>query len=97
MFLKYAAVSDDHPLTQATIKRRDALLDMIEKRLSEVDYFAGAELTAADIMSVFSLTTGQHFMPLDLSRRPATTRYMQRVKARPAYQRAMAKAEPATQ
>jgi len=94
MFLKFAGVSDDHPLIHSTTKRRDAMLDMVEKRLSEADYFAGAELTAADIMSVFSLTTGQRFMPLDLSVRPGIARYLERVKARPAYQRAMAKAEP---
>jgi glutathione S-transferase len=95
MFMKFAEVNVDHPLMLAVARRREALLDMVEKRLGEAEYFAGAELTAADIMSVFSFTTGQHFMPLDLSQRPAITRYLQRVKARPAYQRAMAKAEPA--
>ena len=94
MILKYAGVSADHPLMHSTNARRNALLDMVEKRLSAADYFAGAEFTAADIMSVFSFTTGQQFMPLDLAQRPATTRYLQRVSSRPAYRRAMTKAEP---
>ena len=57
-------------------------------------YFAGAELTAADIMNVFMFTTAQAFMPIDFEKRPAIRGYVERIKARPAYQRAMAKAEP---
>jgi glutathione S-transferase len=93
MIMKYAGVSADHPLMHAMNTRREGLIDIVEKRLGEADYFAGAEFTAADIMNVFSFTTGQQFMPLDFSQRPAITRYLQRVMARPAYKRAMVKAE----
>jgi glutathione S-transferase len=66
----------------------------IDKRLGEAPYFAGAELTAADIMSVFSLTTMRLFRATDLSGYPNILAYLQRIGARPAYQRAMQKADP---
>jgi glutathione S-transferase len=66
----------------------------LEARLGAVPYLAGAELTAADVMRVFSLTTMRVFRPSDLSGYPNILAYLQRVGAREAYRRAMAKAEP---
>ncbi|MBN8885056.1 MAG: glutathione S-transferase family protein [Rudaea sp.] len=66
----------------------------IEQRLGDAPYLAGEELTAADIMTVFSLTTMREFNPYDLSPWPNILAYLQRIGARPAYQRAMRKAEP---
>ena len=57
-------------------------------------YFAGNEFTAADIISVFSLTTMRFFMPVDLAPYANILRYLQRIGARPAYQRAMKKGDP---
>ena len=54
----------------------------------------GHELTAADIMAVFSLTTMRSFFPLDLSPYPNTLAYLQRIGQREAYQRAMKKGDP---
>jgi glutathione S-transferase len=67
---------------------------VIEARLAEADYFAGAEFTAADIIMVFSLTTMRYFMPLDLAPYPAILAYLQRIGARDAYRRAMEKGDP---
>ena len=67
---------------------------LVEQRLGETPYFAGAELTAADIMFVFALTTMRAFVPRDLSGSPNILAYLQRIGARPAYQRAMAKGDP---
>lgn len=63
-------------------------------RLVEAPYLAGAAFTAADVMSVFTLTTMRLFRATDLSGYPNILAYLQRVGARPGYQRAMAKAEP---
>jgi glutathione S-transferase len=57
-------------------------------------YFAGREFTAADIMSVFSLTTMRLFQPVDLRPYPGILTYLQRIGGRPAYRRAMAKGDP---
>lgn len=94
MIMSFAGVAADNPLLQTMNARREGLIDMIEQRLSEADYFAG-DFSAADIMNAFAFTTGQRFMPIDFSKRTAMKRYVDRIAARPAYQRAMAKAEPA--
>ena len=67
---------------------------MIEARLGEAEFFGGRNLTTADIMMVYCLTTARGFRGLKLDGLPNTAAYLQRIGARPAYQRAMAKAEP---
>jgi glutathione S-transferase len=67
---------------------------MVEKRLGEAPHLAGPDFTAADIMMGFCLTTMRAFVPRDLSGSPNILAYLQRIAARPAYQRAMAKGDP---
>ncbi|MFX9101151.1 glutathione binding-like protein, partial [Acinetobacter baumannii] len=74
--------------------RLDRVLALVEARLGDVEYFAGEEFTAADIMSVFSLTTMRLFQPVDLAPYPNIRAYLQRIGERPGYQRAMAKGDP---
>ena len=66
----------------------------IEQRLGEADYFGGAQLTTADIMMGFQLTTSRAFNNMSIDHLPNLKAYLQRIGARDAYQRAMAKAEP---
>lgn len=47
--------------------RLERVLRMLDDRLGKSRYLAGEELSAADVMSVFSLTTGRGFGPVDLS------------------------------
>ncbi len=75
-------------------ERSTRAMAMIEARLGAVSWFAGEAFTLADIMMVFSLTTMRAFRPMDLAPFPNILAYLQRVGGRPAYQRAMAKAEP---
>jgi glutathione S-transferase len=74
--------------------RADRAFAMVEKRLGSVEYFAGKLFTAADIIMLFPLTTMRAFAPRDLSSCPNTRAYLQRIGGRPAYQRAMSKADP---
>jgi len=67
---------------------------MVEKRLGEAPFFGGANLTTADIMMVYCLTTSRAFRNLSIDAFPNLRAYLARIGARPAYQRAMAKAEP---
>ena len=83
----------DAPLRMAR-DRFELILSTLEARLGETPYLAGEELTAADIMTVFSLTTMRVFQPYELSAWPNILAYLQRIGARPAYRRAMQKAEP---
>ena len=68
--------------------------NMIEQRLGEAEYFGGSELTTADIMMGFQLTTSRAFNGMTIDHMPNLKAYLQRIGARDAYQRAMAKAEP---
>lgn len=67
---------------------------MIEERLGQAPFFGGKNLTTADIMMVYCLTTGRAFRGASLDAYPNIRSYLARIGARPAYQRAMAKAEP---
>ena len=75
-------------------KRVTNAWDQIERRLSEADYFGGSNLTTADIMMVFQLTTSRAFREQPIDDKPNLQAYLKRIGARGAYQRAMAKAEP---
>ncbi len=66
----------------------------IERRLGEADYFGGSQLTTADIMMGFQLTTSRAFNNMSIDHLPNLKAYLQRIGTRDAYQRAMAKAEP---
>ncbi len=67
---------------------------MIEDQLGKTDWFGGQELTSADVMMGFGLTTMRGFIGKSLDDMPNLLAYLQRVGKREAYQRAMAKAEP---
>jgi glutathione S-transferase len=66
----------------------------MNRRLGEADYLAGDELTAADIMMVFSLTTMRSFTAYDLKPYANILAYLRRIGGRDAYQRAMRKGDP---
>jgi glutathione S-transferase len=85
---------EDNMVVSAFRKRDLQIYAMIEARLSEVPFFAGEAFTAADIMMAFPLTTGRRFSPRDFSSYPAIRAYVARIGERPAFRRAMAKAEP---
>ncbi|MFO1254170.1 MAG: glutathione S-transferase [Sphingomonadaceae bacterium] len=67
---------------------------LAEARLGEAEFFGGSQLTTADIMMGFNLTTSRAFGGASLAPFPNIAAYLQRIGQRPAYQRAMAKAEP---
>ena len=94
MVMRQLNLPPDHPILLAMRGRLDRALNLVETRLGEADYLAGSEFTAADIMTVFSLTTMRNFMPIDISPYPNVLAYLQRIGARPAYQRAMQKGDP---
>jgi glutathione S-transferase len=94
MMVGRCALGAEHPVQKAVQGRLDRVMALIEARLGTVDYLAGRDFTAADIMSVFSLTTMRLFQPLELAPYPNILAYLQRIGARPAYRRAMQKGDP---
>ena len=71
----------------------DVHLDYIEAELAQRPWFAGDELTAADVMMSFPLEAARSRAGLDASR-PATIAWLDKVHARPAYQTALKKGGP---
>ena len=67
---------------------------MAEARVGEAPFFGGRNLTTADIMMGFNLTTSRLFGGTSLEPFPNIAAWARRISERPAYQRAMAKAEP---
>jgi glutathione S-transferase len=70
------------------------VLAFIDTRLVENVWLAGDEFTAADIMTVFTLTTMRTFYPFDLTGYEGLLAYLQRVGKREEYRMARAKADP---
>ncbi len=89
-----ARVPADNAASQGAQERVERSLAMVEQRLGEAPYLAGAEFTAADIMMMFTLTTMRYFQPWDYSGYPNVLAYVARLSQRPAYVAAMAKGDP---
>lgn len=79
------------PFVQDRVARSRALM---ERRLSDAPFFSGRHLGLADIMMVYSLTTSRAFGGEAMDDLLQTKAYLRRIGERPAYRRAMAKAEP---
>ena len=94
MVLSRLKLPDDNPVLRAMKGRLDLALGLVDARLAKSAFLAGSELTTADIMIVFTLTTMRLFLPFDLAPYPAILAYLQRIGARPAYRRAMQKGDP---
>ena len=82
------------PILPALRTRLDRAYAQIEARLGQTSYLAGEAFTAADIMSVFPLTTMRVFAPRDLTPYANIRSYLGRIGERAAFRRAMAKADP---
>ena len=94
MILNRLKLAEDNPILAGSKARVDRAFDLIEARVKEAEYLAGSTFTTADIMNGFSLTTMRYFQPYDLGRCPNIIKYLARIAARPAYQRAMEKGDP---
>jgi glutathione S-transferase len=70
----------------------DAQLDLMEAELNRSANFAGAELTAADIMMSFPVEAAAS--RASLGQRPKLASWLQAAHVRPAYQRALQQGGP---
>ena len=94
MQLVLAGGGDGNPAALFVNDRSQRGWAMVEKRLGEAPFFGGRDLTTADIMMVYCLTTSRAFRGTSTEGHPNLKAYLQRIGQRPAYQWAMAKAEP---
>jgi glutathione S-transferase len=96
LVLSRAKVPADSPVLVSTQARLKLALEFVDARLRDAEYLAGREFSAADIMTVFSLTTMRYFQPADttLAPYPHILAYLRRIGEREAYRRAMKKGDP---
>ena len=71
----------------------DVHLDFVESELAQRPWFAGEEISAADVMMSFPLEAAQSRAGLD-AERPATVAWLEKIHARPAFQTALEKGGP---
>ncbi len=94
LILRRLKLPADNPVLAAVEGRLERALKYVDDRLAAVPYFAGEAFTAADIMTVFSLTTMRLFNPVELAPYPHILAYLQRIGSREGYRRAMEKGDP---
>ncbi|MGQ9366696.1 glutathione S-transferase family protein [Azospirillum sp. ST 5-10] len=87
-------VGGEDVMMTALRSRLDRAYDLLEGRLGTVPFLAGDAFTAADIMTLFPLTTMRAFAPRDIGPYPRIRAYVRRIAARPAFRRAMLRADP---
>lgn len=93
MFCRISGIPEEDWGRQHTQKRMDENFQAMEAQLAKYPYLAGDELTAADCMSVWSLTTLRLFLPYSLEQYPNIVKYLERISQRQAYQKAMEKGD----
>jgi glutathione S-transferase len=82
-------------MQQFANQRLDAGLKLMNERLQESQWLAGDEFTAADVMSVYAVTTQRYFGPqVSLAPYSGILRWLKDCSSRPAFQRAMEKGDP---
>ncbi len=81
------------PARKPIQKMLDVHLDWLESEMATRAWFAGADLTAADVMMSFPLEASRQRGGLDQSR-PNLIDWLERIHARPAYARALAAGGP---
>jgi glutathione S-transferase len=87
---------EEAPMAAWTRKNSEDLLNFMATEIGARPYWAGEEFTAADIMMVFVLRFLRVWAKFDLSPYPALAAYLERIESRPAFQRAMTIANPAS-
>ncbi|PSR81496.1 glutathione S-transferase [Coniella lustricola] len=94
MVFSLAGASKENPIISTFRSRTSRALQKLDDRLKTTKYLAGEELSAADIMTVFSLTTHRGFTgEVDLDPFKNILRYLKDVAERPAYKRAISKGD----
>ncbi|KAH7409796.1 glutathione S-transferase-like protein [Phaeosphaeria sp. MPI-PUGE-AT-0046c] len=88
-------ISADNPAYQWSMAALNEILQSLDEHLASNKWLAGNDFTAADVMTVYSLTSKRYFGPLvSYAKYANILRYLQDIGDRPAYQRAMEKGDP---
>ncbi|KAF2415967.1 putative glutathione S-transferase [Tothia fuscella] len=94
MYLRFAQLPPDHPISGMAHGRLKKNLSILEHRLGESKWLAGEEFTAADCMVVWNLTNARYYANYSLGEYPKILEYLKRVAEREGYKRAIKKGDP---
>ena len=87
-------IDQSHPMVKAFNARTPEMLRFLDSELAPTRHFVGQDFTAADLMMNFPFGMLTKFVQYDLSPYPNITAHLALIAARPAYQKAMALADP---
>lgn len=93
MAIGMAGLPTDNKVRKTQLDKLMKTVKAVDIRLSKSEYLAGNELSAADIMSIFSLTTMRYFLPFSLKEYPNILRWIGLCTSRDAYKKAMEKGD----
>jgi glutathione S-transferase len=82
------------PAQRSALRDIQGTMQFAEDYLSKHPYFGGAEFSGADIMMHFPITYSFRINVVDKNLFPNVVRWVQKVEARPAYQRMALKSKP---
>jgi glutathione S-transferase len=89
-----AAGGGANPIGGVIERRENGYYRMLEQQLAKNPFVAGPELTCADIMVTFNLTSLSRFGGRTIDDLPNVLAYVARITKRPAYVKAMSIAGP---
>ncbi|KAK0251510.1 hypothetical protein B0A54_15719 [Friedmanniomyces endolithicus] len=94
MFIGLARLDDGAMVQGLADKRLHVALKQLDDRLGESQWLAGAEFTAADIMTVYCISTQRYYGLGSLAGYENVLRYLGECGGREGYRRAMEKGDP---
>jgi glutathione S-transferase len=94
LFSDYRAWRKEAPTQRSTMVDSEATVQFAEDYLASHAWFGGAEFSAADIMMMFPLNVATSLNLVDAAQFPKIAAWKEKVEARPAYKRMLAKARP---
>ncbi|OAF99788.1 glutathione S-transferase-like protein [Paraphaeosphaeria sporulosa] len=95
MFLMHSHLPADDATRAWSQARLEGALKHVDGWLAKNKWLAGEDFTAADIMTVYTVTTQRYFGPsVSLAAYPNMLRWLKDVSERPGYRRAMEKGDP---
>jgi glutathione S-transferase len=94
MIVSWSSLGPEDNTVKLSEQRLKVGLQLLEDRLGKSTWLAGEEFTIADIMPVFSLTTGRLFYSYSLKDYPKILSWLKKISERQAFKTASEKGDP---
>jgi len=94
LFSDYRAWREKPPAQRSPLVDSEATVQFAENYLATHPWFGGSEFSGADIMMMFPLNVATSLNIVDAAQFPKVAAWKDKIEARPAYKRMLAKARP---